>query len=102
MRVTSIVSSLLLGVTAVTAAPAAAISNADSILEARGLDVVYSFPAPAQEVCPATNNGPGRNYAAHTYTNGQLTAAFREAATLQAKGKQVGVGKLRLDDHESG
>lgn len=38
--------------------------------------------------CPQTPN-----YEAHTYTKGQLTAAFLAGAKLNAKGKQVGASK---------
>ncbi|KAI1822446.1 hypothetical protein F4861DRAFT_387519 [Xylaria intraflava] len=38
--------------------------------------------------CPATNNGPGRDYPAHKYTSNQVTAAVATAGQiLQKKGE---------------
>ena len=43
--------------------------------------------------CPATSNGPGQNYLAHTYTENQFKAAFLGGAKLGAQGKQIGERK---------
>ncbi|PFH58105.1 hypothetical protein XA68_14150 [Ophiocordyceps unilateralis] len=40
--------------------------------------------------CPRTDNGPGRVYPQHTYTDNQITKAFMGGAQLAAAGKQIG------------
>jgi hypothetical protein len=49
--------------------------------------------------CPATNNGPNRNYPKHKYTENQLKAAFMTAARLAADEKQIGDRKSFVSIH---
>ncbi|KAI1438127.1 hypothetical protein GGR50DRAFT_641675 [Xylaria sp. CBS 124048] len=52
--------------------------------------VVSASPLDARKsyTCPATNNGPGRDYPEHSYTSGQVTAAKLAATNvLKSKGE---------------
>ena len=46
--------------------------------------------------CPATNNGPNRNYGEHKYTENQLKAAFLAGARLAAEDKEIGDRKSQI------
>ncbi|KAI1406997.1 hypothetical protein F5Y13DRAFT_175934 [Hypoxylon sp. FL1857] len=59
------------------------IPEADGVTSAENLFVRANYD------CPATNNGQGRNYPAHPYTKGQITAAKATAQKiLQSHGQK--------------
>ncbi|KAI1097602.1 hypothetical protein F4804DRAFT_339036 [Jackrogersella minutella] len=61
--------------------------SANPIPEASSATTAGDLFARASYDCPATNNGQFGNYAAHSYTSGQITAAKATAQKiLQAKG----------------
>ncbi|OTB00989.1 hypothetical protein M426DRAFT_14971 [Hypoxylon sp. CI-4A] len=65
----------------------APIANANPVPAADVTSTKELF-ARASYQCPATNNGQGRNYAAHSYTSNQITAAQATAQKiLQSKGQ---------------
>ena len=90
MRFTAFTSAILLGVTVVSAIPTDSIGSEISAIEARSLTVAVGREPPKKETCPATNNGPNRDYGVHTYTENQLKAALATGARLQADNKQIG------------
>ncbi|KAI2641365.1 hypothetical protein GGS26DRAFT_585756 [Hypomontagnella submonticulosa] len=67
----------------------APVVSGNPIPESDGLTSVENLFARASYDCPATNNGQGRNYEAHSYTSGQITAAKAAAQKImQTKGEK--------------
>ncbi|KAI0003960.1 hypothetical protein F4779DRAFT_621640 [Xylariaceae sp. FL0662B] len=66
----------------------APIVSGNPVPEGDGLTSAKNLLPRASYNCPATNNGQDRNYPAHTFTSGQVTAARLAAHNiLQSKGE---------------
>ncbi|RDL38479.1 uncharacterized protein BP5553_02819 [Venustampulla echinocandica] len=70
----------------------------DQMLQTRALSIRIAPGKPSASAnCPATYNGPGRNYQARVYTVNQITAAMTAGAQLLANNKQTGAQKYPHD-----
>lgn len=64
-----------------------------SVLGARGLTLQIAGDPTQAANCPLTTNGPDRIYIAHSYTVGQIKAAFRTGSIKAANGEKIGASK---------
>ncbi|KAG5981691.1 hypothetical protein E4U55_002672 [Claviceps digitariae] len=106
MRLTNLFTSLLVGISVTGLSIAQPfdgpgdLQERSFVLDPRGLNIKYGKEPTKDATCPdrekSGNFGP---YAKHTYTKGQIKAAFVAAAKLAADGKQVGDRKY---PHEFG